>query len=192
LSLPALPLAMRGPHQAANAAVALAAVCELRRQNWCISTEAMREGLSRAVLRGRVELIAGIPPVVLDVAHNPASARALVAALAEMPRPTRRTLILSISRDKDVRAIAAELVPHFDRIIVTQYRENPRAVPADQLADIAKEWSTSVSLQPQPANALAHARETARPGELVCIAGSFFLAAELRPHVLAGLVRGQV
>ena len=65
--------------------------------------------------------------VVLDTAHNPASARALVEALAEMPAAVARTLVLSISHDKDVRAIVGELAPHFDRFIVTQYQENPRA-----------------------------------------------------------------
>ena len=44
------------------------------------------------------------PTIVLDTAHNPASARALVETLAELPAASRRTLILSISHDKDVPA----------------------------------------------------------------------------------------
>lgn len=198
-------LAMHGRHQAANAAVALAAVLELRRQGWCISTEAMRAGLAQTVVPARVEIISGRPDVVLDVAHNRASARALVEALAELPPPSRRTLILSISRDKDVRAIVAELVPHFDRVIITQYQENPRAVPAEELAAIVHElweasptklWEASptpiprspdVAIHRVPAEAWAYARQTAQPAERVCIAGSFFLAAEMRPLVTATL-----
>ena len=53
--------------------------------------------------------------------------------------PARRTLILSISHDKDVPAIVRELAPHFDRFIVTQYQENPRAVPAEQLAEMIRD-----------------------------------------------------
>ena len=188
-TLEQLPLAMLGRHQAENAAVALATIAELRHQGWCISADAMRIGLSRTVLPGRVELIAGNPAVVIDTAHNPASARALVETLAELAAPTRRTLIVSISRDKDVRAIVDELAPHFDRFIVTQYRDNPRAVPAARLAQlfrhaIAGETTAEVSCVELPADAWSHARRSAIPDELVCIAGSFFLAAELRPIVL--------
>ena len=127
---------MPGRHQAANAAIALATVSELRHQGWCMSNDAMRIGLSRARLPGRVEIVFGDPTIVLDTAHNPASARALVETLAELPAVSRRTLILSISHDKDVPAVVREFAIHFDRIIVTQYQENPRAVPARELLQI--------------------------------------------------------
>jgi dihydrofolate synthase/folylpolyglutamate synthase len=179
-----VPLAMRGPHQAANAAVALASIAELRYQGWCVSAEAMRIGLSRASLPGRVEIIAGAPTIVLDTAHNAASARALVEALAELPQPARRTVILSISRDKDVRAIVEELAPHFDRFVVTQYQENPRAVPAESLAKIVRAAlagrTAEVAVVAAPSQAWQHVQQTSLPAELVCITGSFFLAAELR------------
>jgi dihydrofolate synthase/folylpolyglutamate synthase len=186
--LAGLTLAMPGQHQAANAAVALATIAELRHQGWCISTDAMRVGLAAARLPGRVEIIAGEPTVVVDTAHNEASARALVEALAELPSPTRRTLILSISRDKDVHTIVNELVPSFDRIIVTRYQENPRAVPMDALREVVEQIhpasSGVVSVAPTPGDAWRIARETSLPGELVCIAGSFYLAAEMRPLIL--------
>jgi dihydrofolate synthase/folylpolyglutamate synthase len=186
--LEAIPLAMHGRHQAANAAVALAVIAELRHQGWCVSLEAMRRGLGQAALPGRVEILAGEPSVVLDTAHNPASARALVEALAELPRPSRGTLILSISRDKDVRAIAVELAPHFDRFIVTQYRKNPRAVDADVLSEIVRAALGSrvadVVVCRTPRDAWRHVEDSALPGEQVCIAGSFYLTAEMRQFVL--------
>lgn len=188
LSLEEVPLTMRGPHQAVNAAVALATICELRHQGWCISTDAMRLGLSRVSLAGRVEVIRGEPTVVLDTAHNAASARALVEALAEMPPASRRTLILSVSRDKDVPAIIAELAPHFDRFVVTQYQENPRAVAADELVAILRHSlggaELPVCVASTPFDALRLVRESAILQERVCITGSFYLAAEMRELVL--------
>jgi dihydrofolate synthase / folylpolyglutamate synthase len=182
-------LAMRGAHQAANAAVGLAAIAELRHQRWLISEDAMRLGLSRAVLPGRVEIVAATPTVVLDTAHNPASARALVAALAELPAHAPRTLVFSASHDKDVNSIVRELAPHFDRFVVTEYQENPRAVAADQLAAIvraaASDRGASVLVYPTPHEAWQHVRETATADELICITGSFYLVAELRQLVLA-------
>jgi dihydrofolate synthase / folylpolyglutamate synthase len=208
-SLRGIQIAQRGPHQAANAAVALATIEELRHQGWSISEEAIRTGLGHTVLPGRVEFIPGEPAAVLDVAHNPASARALVAALAEFPLGDRRTLVLSVSADKDVRAIVRELAPHFDRFVVTQYCENPRAVPADKLADMVQEELAqlkraesrvagvdghrgaagvgkppAITVCPTPAEAWQAVSRVAEPGELVCITGSFFLVAEMRPLVL--------
>jgi dihydrofolate synthase/folylpolyglutamate synthase len=179
---------MRGPHQAANAAVALATIAELRHQGWCISEAAMRSGLAQAALPGRVELFPGQPTVVLDAAHNPAATRALVAALAEMPTPSRRTIILSISKDKDVRSMVQELAPHFDRFVATEYQENPRAIPATQLAELIRRESlttSDVSVHPLPFDAWQHVVRTATDGELVCITGSFYLAAEMRPLLRA-------
>lgn len=186
VSLSGLALAMRGSHQGANAAVALATIAELRHQGWCISTDAMRRGLARATLPGRVEVFAGTPTIVLDTAHNEASAHALAKALAEMPVAGRRTLILAASRDKDVPAIVRELVPNFDRTIVTQYRENPRAVVADELAAIVRDAvpACEVRVCALPREAWEFVRGSAEPDELVCIAGSFYLAAELRPVLL--------
>jgi dihydrofolate synthase/folylpolyglutamate synthase len=187
-SLQGVRLGMRGPHQAANAAVALAVISELKHQGWCISTDSMRTGLARAALAGRVEVFHGEPTVVLDSAHNPASARALINALDEMPAPSRRTIVLSISHDKDVRTIVGELAPHFDRFVITQYQDNPRAVNAQQLAKIVSENLGGVSAQicvsPTPREAWQFVRETALPQERVCITGSFYLVAEMRRLVL--------
>jgi len=146
---------------------------------------------------------------VLDTAHNPASARALVSALAEFPPSERTTLILSVSSDKDVPAIIRELVPPFQRILVTEYQDNPRAVPADKLAtQVAAELAalaqnlggnnrtevvhrvgrmigtTELITCRTPREAWHLATQTAGPRDCICIAGSFFLAAEMRLLVL--------
>jgi dihydrofolate synthase/folylpolyglutamate synthase len=177
-------LAMRGPHQGANAAVALATIAELRHQGWCVSAEAIRFGMARTVLPGRVELISGEPTIVLDSAHNAASALALVQSLAELPEPSRRTVVLSISLDKDLSAILKTIAPYFDRYIVTQYQENPRAVPAEALArtliDVAPSATGKIVICPTPARAWQYVHRTAVDRELVCVTGSFFLAAEMR------------
>jgi dihydrofolate synthase/folylpolyglutamate synthase len=202
LRLENIPLAMRGSHQAANAAVALAALTELRHQGWFVSTDAMRRGLSSVVLAGRVELFdaqvadgvtRGRPAVVIDAAHNEASARALVAALAELPGHGRRTLVLSVSSDKDVVTIVRELVPFFDRVVATQYQENPRAVAAEELAGLARaaageRESMEVIVCATPGEAWDWVCGSAKTGELVVVAGSFFLAAEMRRIVLEGRI----
>jgi dihydrofolate synthase/folylpolyglutamate synthase len=181
-------LAMKGAHQAANAAVALATVAELRRQGWNISLDAMRRGLSAAKLPGRVEVLAGDPLVVLDTAHNEPSAKALAAALAEIRVTGERTLILAASRDKDVPGIIRALAPAFDRVVVTQYQKNPRAVPTGELSELVRAGmggkADVVEAYSTPPEAWQAVSRTAGPGDLICIAGSFFLAGELRQLVI--------
>jgi dihydrofolate synthase/folylpolyglutamate synthase len=194
LELRGAALRLLGMHQAANAGVTLATVLELRRQGWLISTDAMRSGLAEAALPGRIEVIARRPTVVLDVAHNVASVAALVECLHESFAARNRVLIFAASRDKDVRGMLRVLLPHFKRVIVTEYQENPRAVPVEQLAAWCRE-ELDQSARPsdagrleackRPIDALQLARHNARADHLICITGSFFIAAELRPLAAA-------
>jgi dihydrofolate synthase/folylpolyglutamate synthase len=183
------PLRLLGRHQAANAAIALATVSELRRQGWLVSTDAMRAGLAEAVLPGRIEVIGRGPAVVLDVAHNVASVEALVQSLAESFASRRRTLLFAASRDKDVAGMLRVLLPHFDRVVATEFQDNPRAVPAEQLADLCRQVFDRAGRPPEegrlvvhakPAEAWREVRAVAAADELICITGSFFIAAELR------------
>lgn len=183
------PLRMLGQHQAANAAVALALALELRRQGWLISTDAMRAGLAEATLPGRIEVIGRRPTVVLDVAHNVASVEALVDSLRESFAATERVLIFAASRDKDAPGMLRVLLPYFQRVIATEFQENPRAIPVSQIAEWCREEklrlsqsadAAHVQMCPLPADAWRLALEWSKPDQLLCITGSFFIAAELR------------
>ena len=194
LQLSAAPLRMLGEHQAANAALALATAVELRRQGRLISTAAMHEGLGDLALPARVEVLGRRPTVVLDVAHNVASIRALVEVLLQNFACKQRTLLMAATRDKDVAGIVRELAPHFRRVVVTEYQENPRAVPTAELARLVRaelqrlqrsDVASAVLEEPQPVEAWNLVRESTAPDELVCITGSFFIAAELRRVLLA-------
>jgi dihydrofolate synthase/folylpolyglutamate synthase len=182
-----LGLAMPGEHQAANAACAVAAVLRLNERGWEVSEDAIRAGLAIARCPARIELLSGQPAVVLDVAHNPASIAALLDVLDERLPGRRKVLIFASSKDKDYAAMLRLVLPRFDAVVLTQYIENPRAMEAEQLAEVAREMTASarrpavIEVAATPAEALACARHLAGPEDAICITGSFFLAAELRP-----------
>ncbi len=191
LQLANVDLALTGSHQAANAAVALAVVDELAAQGWQVPEAAQREGLSHVRLAGRIEVLRGEPTVVLDTAHNAASAAALATTLAGRAEPSR-TLVVACSKDKDYAEIARALVPVFDRIVVTEYQSNPRVVPHAELAKVLREAAADdanieIEVVPSPIDAVRQATEVTPADGLVCIAGSFYLTAELRPMMLEGL-----
>lgn len=182
--LDGLRLAAFGPHQTPNAAVALAVVDELVSQGWAIDDRARREGLAGARLAARCEVVPGQPTVVLDTAHNEASVEALVAALEELPRAGQRSLVIAVSRDKDLPAIARIVAPRFDRFYATRFLENPRAFSPETLAEaLSAAGAGRVQVVETPAEAYGLALAETGPAGLVCVAGSFFLAAELRPLI---------
>ena len=173
-------LALAGRHQAANAATALATLDVLREEGWSIRAMAAHHALAGLSWPARVEVVSRRPAVVLDAAHNVASVRALVETLAESFSAARRLLIFGTTYDKDVRGMLEVLLAHFDEIYFTRYSGNSRAVPPEQLQHTAEELTgRRWPVYDAPAAAWKAARRRARISDLVCITGSFFLAAEM-------------
>lgn len=187
-----LQVGLLGRHQTQNAAMAVATLEVLSHRGWNIPPEAVREGLKTVKLPGRVEIVTERPTVVLDVAHNVASAEALSATLRECFPAKRKSLIFAAPRDKDVEGMLRALLPEFDRVVVTRYQTNPRAMPVDELARLVRRLTLAA---PESfatlADAWRHVWATTRAEELICVAGSFFLAAEIRPAILESATTAQ-
>jgi dihydrofolate synthase/folylpolyglutamate synthase len=177
-----MELRLLGEHQAANAAVVIGCIEELQEQGWKIPDTAVRKGLADVEWPARLEVVSHKPLVVLDCAHNVASAQALALALEDSIPLRRRHLIFASSNDKDVRGIFEVLAPRFSRIYVTRYGNNPRCVAPEDLARLLRELGHTPGIVcPTAVGALHLAREQAAPDDLICITGSVFLAGELRP-----------
>ncbi len=189
-----LPLPLLGEHQAANAAVAIAAVEEWRRQGWRISEEAIRGGLGSVRLPARAEIVRQKPTVLLDTAHNVASVRALANVLETWPRAQRRHLVFAATLDKDVVGMLEVLLPLFDTVWLTKYQSNPRGVPVEHLMQYVERCGARPGVPSRhcvrhfaaPREAWQAALADACADDLICITGSFFLAAELRHVVCDG------
>lgn len=97
-----------GRHQALNAALAARAVIP------SVPEEALRYGFSKAVWKGRNELVSKDPIVILDGAHNPQGMEAFCLALNESYGPRFCTvaprLIIGVMRDKDYPLIVKVLL----------------------------------------------------------------------------------
>jgi dihydrofolate synthase/folylpolyglutamate synthase len=181
-----LELALLGRHQAANAAVALATIDELRRQGWNVPEAAIRSGLAQTCCPARVEIVSRRPTIVIDTAHNLASVRSLVETLDESFSAQRRLLLFAATQEKQVCEMLEILLPRFDRVILTRYWNNPRGLPLEHLAGLAADISQiPQEVFPTPRDAWRRVRELTTPEHLVCVTGSFFLAAEIRNAIAA-------
>jgi dihydrofolate synthase/folylpolyglutamate synthase len=182
-----LTLPLLGSHQAHNVAVALATldlVGEVE-PDLAVKRDDVVRGFAGLTWPARVEVICENPWLVVDGAHNVASATALADTLRTCFPPTRRTLIFGTTRDKDLIGQLQALLPCFDTIIVTRYVENPRSVAPESIADqIAAMSGRPVRITPGPVEALALARELTESSALICVTGSLFLAAEARAILL--------
>jgi dihydrofolate synthase/folylpolyglutamate synthase len=141
-------------------------------------------GLAGVRWPARLEVVGRRPWVVLDCAHNVASAEAVVQTLRASFPPTRRLLIFGSSSDKDLPGIFRALAPLFDHVFLTPFT-SPRSVPPAQMAEtlrgVADVPGTACAT---PAAAWHAARGRAAPDDLICATGSVFLAGELRPLML--------
>ena len=181
-----------GQHQVENAAVALAAIACLA-DRWPIDETSIRQGLATAYCPARLELFPGEPQLLLDVSHNLPSVEALARHLETEISAERRILLFSCSQDKDSEGMLACLLPQFDDVIFTRFTGNPRAADPGTLHDQAASWLEEnpatdfqrrhprLSTCQHPVDGWERALELAGPDDVICIAGSFFLAAEIRP-----------
>jgi len=167
-----------GRYQAENAACALAAAELLRDAGFAIPPEAMREGIAHARWPGRMELFPGIPPILLDGAHNPAGARALADSLEDYRRE-RLLLVIGVMGDKELAGLLDPLIP----LAAHVYAVAPaleRSLPAVELADACRARGARVVAAGTVADGLAMAGAAAGPGDLVVVCGSLFTVGEAR------------
>jgi dihydrofolate synthase/folylpolyglutamate synthase len=176
----AINLGLPGSHQLRNASLVVPTVERLDSAGFRISDADVREGIRSVKWPARFEFINTNPRSILDCAHNVASAQALVETLHYFFLPRQHVLIFASSSDKDVPGMFRVLVPHFRKFYLTSYQQSTRAVPPEQLAAMLPADVQRV-ICATPADAWHAAVADATPDTLVVIAGSVFLAGELRP-----------
>jgi dihydrofolate synthase/folylpolyglutamate synthase len=182
---PMMELSLVGDHQAANASVVVAVVDRLREQGLTLPDQAVADGLQAVVWPARLEIMGTRPLLILDCAHNIASAQALGESLQASAPPERPwVLVFAASSDKDHPGMLEALAGIFDRVIFTRYLTNPRSVPPERLAAIWSQLTPKpVEMCDDPIEACQRAIAQAGSTGLVCVTGSVFLAGELRPHL---------
>jgi dihydrofolate synthase/folylpolyglutamate synthase len=153
------------------------------------STSNLETGIANTTWPGRLEFLP--PDLLLDVAHNPAGAWTLRAAIATLPEDRPRTLIFSCLRDKDLTEMARILFPLFDSAggrpgdhIVFAPINNPRAASLEELVRVANSLDVPALPAQSATEAIALARELTPAGGLIIATGSIYLVGAVREAVL--------
>ncbi|GAA3865765.1 folylpolyglutamate synthase/dihydrofolate synthase family protein [Leifsonia kafniensis] len=175
-------LPMYGTHQAQNAAVAIAAVESfLGAGTQMLVGDLLAEGLATANSAGRLQLVGIEPTVLVDAAHNPHGAAALVEAVGSYFDFDEIAVVLGVLTDKDAAGIITALAPMATRFYVTQ-SHSERAIAVDELADQVAELTGDETTfrHGDIAEALDVARDWASevPRRAVVVTGSITLIGE--------------
>lgn len=168
-------LPMFGEHAARNAAAAIVAFESLLSE--ALNEDATREALAAVRWPGRMEVVGRHPTVVLDGAHNPAAAEALTAALGELFIWDRLHLVISVSDNKDLAGIVAELAPVAD-VVYAARNGSQRSGEARPIAELFDEKGIPVGTHGSVEAALDAARRAADEGDLILVTGSLYTVAD--------------
>ncbi len=170
------PIALAGPHQQGNAALAAAALRLLDAAGLTVSEGAIARGIERARWPGRLETVAG---VLLDGAHNPDGAAALAVALPALRPGLPVELVFGVLADKDHRGMLAALAPAVRGLHLVEPR-SPRARPTASYRGFASTLVERTDEHASVEQAIACARRAAGDDAVVCVAGSLYLVGDAR------------
>lgn len=165
--------ALAGVVQVGNAATALAALRSLSGR-LALGRSAVEEGLRRVRLPGRFQRVADRRGFewVLDVAHNPDSARTLAANLARYPATGCTIAVCGMLGDKDVEGVVGCLAASATRWIAAG-TDGPRGLDCSSLAARAAARGIAMEHGGGIADAMDLAASMAGPGDRIVVFGSF-------------------
>jgi dihydrofolate synthase / folylpolyglutamate synthase len=134
---PDIELSVPGAYARRNFALATAAATAVLGTLDPDRVHAVAMGLE---LPGRMQVLSGDPPIVLDAAHNPPGAAALAEALPEAVAGVPVVACLALLSDKDAAGVVRELAPVIEMVICTE-------LPADQLAHAGRPAARSLDAE---------------------------------------------
>ena len=172
----AIPLL--GAHQLENAAVAVGLVELLAEGGLCVGRDAIEDGLRRVEWPCRLEILRRAPLVIADGAHNPHSAARLVEAVRSLVPGRRLTLVVGVSRNKDVDGMACELSRLSPAAVVATRSRHPRSAQPELLAREFEAYGAAARVAASVAEAVDDAAASSHGDDVVLVTGSLFVAAE--------------
>ncbi|HYF02445.1 MAG TPA: cyanophycin synthetase, partial [Patescibacteria group bacterium] len=170
---------LAGKHQVQNALTAFAAI-DILKDDFPVSDEALEAGFknikNNVGLRGRIELLKSEPPLVVDVAHNPAGTKVLKETLELCGYGgTKWNLVFGAMADKEIAEMLAPLKEITAEIFAASPK-NERAAKVERIGEIARESGfKNVSEYGSIAGAVETAFKKDAP-MLIC--GSFYVVDE--------------
>jgi dihydrofolate synthase/folylpolyglutamate synthase len=138
-------------------------------------------------LRGRWEILRKNPLIVADVAHNPAGMSEVLQQWKQV-EAVQKHIVLGFVKDKDIRDVLY-LFPK-DAQYYFCNAHIPRALPANELAEMAKTTGLTGAIYDSVSSAVEAAKNHMGNNDALLVTGSFFIVGEAMEymHVNSGLL----
>ncbi len=175
-----VPLAGRFQHE--NAACAMVSLWKLRDEGFVIPEEGIRKGFGSISIPGRLEIIKKHPYLVFDVGHNEDASRYLRESIEQLFSYERLIMVTGLLKDKDVKGYIRNIAGKAHVFIATM-PTGSRALPPEELAAVAREYTDRVLTIKDPEKAMEKAMDMAGSNDLVLMCGSFYLIGFMRKKI---------
>lgn len=156
-----------------------------------IAEPAIRAGLAGLRWPARIEIVRERPTVIVDVAHNVVSFRALRAVLDGVFARRRVALVIGLLGTKDLGGIARVIGPRAALVVATRAHDE-RALPASAVAEAFRPVAPEVHVVEDPVRAAQFAMAACGDHDVVCVTGSFHVAGPVRAHLVGAAVGERV
>ena len=174
---------MSGVHQVKNMTCVIEA-CEILKNDYDISLSHIQKGIEKTVLPARVEVISRNPLVILDGGHNEDGAKAFFDAVKN--QISEKDMIIVIAGMMADKAVEGSLKPLMEKtdILFAVTPENPRAMSAKELSEIAEKYTSNVFAIDDIKQAVDKAISLCTDNTALFVVGSLYLAGEVRDYLI--------
>ena len=176
-----LEMDLLGNYQEKNLPGIWFAAEQLGKQGWEISKDHILRGLKAVVantgLKGRWQILGKDPLTICDTGHNEDGIKFIVEQLAQYTHK-QLFMVIGMVNDKDVSKVLGLLPKEADYVFCQA--NIPRAMPAEELADKAREAGLKGKVVKDVNAALALVKKKAGKEDLIFIGGSTFVVAEIK------------
>lgn len=173
-------LRLQGEYQWQNVANVMYAIRALS-DRLPVSMECMLTAIRQTEVTGRFQYWHRQPDIILDVAHNPHAARALLSNLTQLRESgVAIRAVFSMLSDKDIASVVSVLAGVIDSWDVAAI-EHPRAASVDYLCDAIHQAVPAERVQAHQdlSAALQSAYKKAAKNDKIIVFGSFFTVAAI-------------
>ena len=172
-------LSLAGSYQTENAVLALETLRILDERGYHTTLGQRKEGLWATRWNGRLTIIHKDPLFIVDGAHNPAAADMLEDSVRKYFKDRRLFFIMGVFKDKDYPYIIRKLCPYAEQILAIETPDNPRALPAEELAKAIRPYNANVRAEKNIPRAVEELFEMAGKDDVILSFGSLSFIGEI-------------
>ncbi len=136
-------ISLAGVYQKENAVLALNALEELDQLGWHTTMEQRKDGLLHTSWKGRFTVICKKPLFIVDGAHNAGAADKMAESIRHYFKGKKLIYIMGVFADKEYNLVLEKTAHFAEKIYTIVTPDNPRALPAEELAKAARVYNSS-------------------------------------------------